>query len=563
MAIVISVFNLFAGVGVFMVGMKLMSEGLERSAGKGMQKMLGRITNNRFKGMGIGATVTAIVHSSAAVTVMVIGFVNAGIMTLFQATAIILGANIGTTITGLMASFSAFDISPYLGAVALAGVFTVMLGKKEKTRRMGQILSGMGLIFIGLQLMGDAFKGPEFKELIESFFGAISFPILLVLFAILLTAIIQSSTAVAGIVIAMTTAGAIPLECALFVILGADVGTCITSIIASAGANVNAKRTATVQLLFNVFGTVLFTAIVWIFKDPIVSFLKSAIPESAAAFRVSLFHIAFNLTTALMMIPFMKQFIKLVEFLVPDKKGSADDALKFRYIDDRILQAPPIALAQAKKEIAGMAEEAKANIARGMNSVLTRNLSEKESLLKSEDRINFVNKGVAHFLIKLSSFSESGGKEEEIGAFHHVISDIERIGDHAVNLFDRTEEMFADDIVFADAAARELNEMFQKVLAMYDSALSVFETGGTAKLGAVSELENQINRMKKEFGHNHILRVQAGGCSVESGPCFYAIVSSLERIADHLTNIAFSIKSPSGSMSEAMERIAREQRARG
>ncbi|MDR0856124.1 MAG: Na/Pi cotransporter family protein [Clostridiales bacterium] len=571
MQIVACVFLLFAGMGVLMLGMKLMSEGLERSAGRGMQNLLGRITNNRFKGMAVGATVTAVVHSSAACTVMVIGFVNAGILTLFQATAVILGANIGTTITGLMVSLESFNVSLYLGSVALVGVFMVMFAKKEKWQRLGQILTGVGMIFIGLRLMSGAFDTQEFNALLITFFNLPVFlkvPLLMAIVGMILTAVVQSSSAVNMLVISMTLNGVIPLECALFVVLGAEVGTCVTGLIASVGANVNAKRTALIQLLFNVLGSALFIAIIWIFKPQVVGLLTSLFPESAAAFRISVFQTVFNVVTVLMLLPFIKPFVRLVELLTPEKiknpgVGAAEfhvDGAHFSFIDDRILQTPSIALSQVHKEILSMALEAKDNLDRGVRAVLTRDLSERDTIFEAESRINFVNRGVAHFLIKLSSASGSVADEEKIGTLHHVIADIERIGDHAINFFQRAEECINNDIFFTPDGLGEVRNIYGKMVKMFDVVVHVFETGDTSLLKTVSAEEDEIDTLRKTINNNHIARLRAGGCSVESGPVFYSLIAAIERVADHLTNIAFSVKSPTGSQHEAAEIMEKERR---
>jgi phosphate:Na+ symporter len=560
MDIAISIFSLIGGIGAFLIGMKLMSDGLERSAGKGMQRMLGKISNNRFVGVGIGAAVTTIIQSSSATTVMVVGFVNAGVMTLFQATSIIFGANIGTTVTAFLASLSSFNIAEYLGAFAFIGIFIVLFAKKEKVERLGQILSGIGLIFISLKLMGSAFKNPEVSGAIEGLFGSIGnniaiYPLIFVLLSMVITGIVQSSSVVTSICLIMVASGSIPLEHALFIVIGANIGTCVTAIIASTGASINAKRAALIHFFFNVAGSVLFIAILWIFSAPILRFL-----ELFKGFEVSVFHLIFNMLTAALALPFVKYFVKFATIILPDKGVHiAADVPKFSYIDDRLLLTPPIAIAQVRKEVKEMADAAKTNLDRGMNAIFNRDISEKGLMSVNEQKINFVNKGIAVYLIKLSSASASKSDESEIGTFHHVISDIERIGDNAVNLMDRAEEMLEKNIYFTGSAVQELKDMRDKVSTRYDEAIHIFMTGDVGRLSLVSDIENEVDLMKKTFGNNHITRLHSGECSVDSGACFYALISALERIADHLTNIAFSIKSPSGSQREAMAIIAKEE----
>jgi phosphate:Na+ symporter len=559
MQIVWSIFLLIGGVGAFMLGLKLMSEGLERSAGKGMQKLFSRISGNRFAGLGVGAAVTGIIQSSSATTVMIIGFVNAGVMTLAQATAIIFGANIGTTVTGLLASLSAFKISVYLGAFSVIGFFVSMFAKNEKAERTGQVMSGVGLVFVALEIMSAAIKTPEIKEAILNVFGSISgsvpiYPLILVLVSVVVTGIVQSSSVVTGVVLIMVGAG-FPLEYALYIVIGANMGTCVTALLASIGTSVNAKRAAVIHLLFNVVGSVIFLTVVWIFSGGIIWFLEWAFPPE---FQVSVFHLVFNLATAFLALPFIKYLVKLATILVPDKKGVTADKPRFSYIDELLLQTPPIAIVQVKKEIKEMADVAKRNLERGMNAILRKDVSERAAIERDEARINFLNKGLAVYLIKLSAQSASKSEEGAIGAYHHVISDVERIGDHAVNFSDRAAELAEGGVNFSETAIEELEILYRQVLTMYDAAVEVLMTGDSGRFPEIAGMENEIDEMRKRFNNNHISRLQAGLCSVDSGPFFYALLSALERIGDHLTNIAFSIKSPSGSQHEAMAIVERE-----
>lgn len=556
MEIVQSILTLLAGCGVFMTGMKLMGDALERSAGQGMRRLFGRISGNRFAGIGVGAAVTAIIQSSSATSVMVIGFVNAGLMTLFQATAIIMGANIGTTVTGILVSLSAFDIGLYLAALALIGVFIMMFGKRDYLKRIGGILCGLGLIFVGLDFMSSAFKGDNaLSRAFTQLFSTISFPLLLIIFGAVFTAIIQSSSAATGLIITMVGQDVLMLRYALFIVLGSNIGTCITAILASIGASTNAKRTAFIHLAFNVIGTIVFAAFMWIFSDAVVGALTKLIPSPQM--QVAWFHVIFNVVTTLLLVPFIKQLTRFAEFVIKDKKDDGD-ALKLSYIDDRILQTPPIAVAQVLKEIGDMGRLARENLDRAMNAVLNLDLSEKEKILKTEEKINFINKGVARYLIKVSALSLSKTDEKTVGSLHHVIGDLERIGDHAENFIEQAEEMKENNVEFSSDARDELVTMYSRVTEMFDLSMSVFEKRDTVRLKDVSALEAQVDVLKKLFGNSHIMRLNNGNCTVESGTYFYAMITALERIADHLTNVAFSIRSPSGSQVEAMQKLAAE-----
>lgn len=551
---------MIAGIGIFMFGMKFMSDGLERSAGPGMRKLLGKITNNRIAGAGVGAVVTGVIQSSAATTVMVMGFVNAGLMTLFQATAIIMGANVGTTVTGIIAALSAFSVSKIFGVLAFAGALMVMFIKKEKYQRIGYILGGLGMIFVGLDLMGGAFKNATVSSAIESMFSSINFPLLLILVGILFTALMQSSSAVTGILVTMIGAAALELEDAMFIVLGSNIGTCVTALIAAIGASTDAKRVAAIHFTNKIVGTVIFTAIIWPLTTQVADALRYCFPQPE--FQVAMFHFFFNLFTTIMLLPMIKWVVKFAECVVRGKRGGKDDAPHMYYIDDRFLQTPPIAVAQVKSEVDHMGEMAKTNLKRAMTAVLTLDLSEMETVEKDEQCINHINKGVARYLIKLSSASLTRSDEKFVGSLYHVIDDIERIADHAQNFMEEAREMFEADCAFTQDAIDELEDMYDKVMAMFDEAMFIFENNAVGRLNEFAAREEDIDMTKRLLSNNHIKRLNAGGCTVESGTYFHSIVSALERVADHLTNIAFSIKSPSGSQREAMEKIAEEQRRR-
>lgn len=560
MKVVLSVLSLIAGLGVLMIGMKMLSDGLERSAGKGMRKLFGKISNNRFAGVGVGAITTILVNSSAATTVMVIGFVNAGLMTLFQATSIIMGANIGTTLTGVIIALSGFSLSAYMAILAFVGVVMGMVSKNSTVKKLGSAISGLGLMFVGLGLMSDSFNTPEISSALGKVFEKVDFPLLLILIGIVCTALFQSSAAMTAILVTMTGAGIIPMGSALFVILGTNIGTCVTAIIASFGASTNAKRTAVIHLLFNAIGTIIFTVFIWVFKDGVVWLFGKM--SSSAQMQVALFHVIFNLLTTLMLVPFIKQLTRFASFVVREKRGGEDEAPHMYYIDERFLQTPPIAVAQVKREVDHMGEMAKANLKRAMTAVFTQDLSEHEKVERDEQRINFINKGVSKYLIKLSSRSLTRSDEKFVGSLHHVVNDIERIADHADDFMGYAREMKENDCKFTQGALDELEDMYDKVMAMFDEALFIFENNAVGKLNGFSAREEEVDMTKRLLGYNHIRRLNAGGCSVESGTYFYAIINALERIADHLTNIAFSIKSPSGSQREAMDKIAEEQKRR-
>lgn len=536
------VIGLFAGVGVFIAGMNMMSDGLTRSAGKGMKSLLAKIGKNRLSGVGVGAGVTAIIQSSAATTVMAIGFVNAGIMTLAQATSIIMGANIGTTVTGMIVSLKSLNISLYATLLAFIGVMMTFL-KSDKIKNVGNILCGLGIIFIGLDLMSEAFGGPEVKSFLQNLFNAIDFPLLLILVGMLVTALIQSSSASTGIVIIMVAEGALSLGNALFIILGSNIGTCVTALIASIGTSVNARRTAVIHLMFNVIGTVIFTALLWPFVDQFTVLLTSLV--STPAMQTAWFHVIFNVTTTLILLPFIKQLVSVAQHLVKEKVNPEDE-LKLRFVDDRLLMTPSVALMQTKKEIEHMANLAKQNIERSYVEFSRGDGSLVKDIVRTESVIDFTNKELTKFLIKLTAHVTEG-EEKVIGSYFHVLNDLERIGDHAENFMDMGVQMRENELTFSESAMNELETMYQEVIAMFNIALEAFDNTDSTHLSELTERENVVDGMKKTLNSNHVQRMAVGNCSSDLSAYFFSTVAGLERVADHLVNVGYSILNPTGS----------------
>ena len=543
---------LLAGVGVFIVGMNFLSEALEKSAGEGMKRLLGRISNNRFSGVGIGAGVTAIIQSSSATSVMVIGLVNAGVMTLMQAVPIIMGANIGTTITGVLVALKNdyFDMLMYI--FAFAGV---MMGffKKEKIKLAGLLFSGLGLIFVGLNVMSseDAFGNPLVESMFQGIFSVIDFPLLLIFVGVIFTALIQSSSAATGVVITMVGTGVLPLDLALFIVLGANIGTCVTALLASVGANANSKRVALIHFTFNVIGTAVFTAIVWLFHEPMINLLVSLFPRNdpmSLQMRVSVFHVIFNVTTTLILLPFVSQLVKYSCVIIKDKKQTKETRT-LKYIDDRLITTPPVALMQVKKEMDYMFGLVEENIALSFEAMSKEKLDNKKKIIDNEAIIDFTNGALTKFLIKLSSNVEQSD-ERLIGSYFHVLNDLERIGDHAENFFEIGEEMFSKNIVFSAKAQEDFKRMQEKITRMLTISKDAFENANKDELAELTELETQVDKLKKEYTAGHFARLAEGDCSMEVSPYYSSAVSGLERVADHLVNVGYSIVNPVGSQKQ-------------
>ena len=552
MQLIQSLIWLLAGVGVFIVGMNFMGDALEKSAGKGMKSLLEKISNNRFSGVGIGAGVTAIIQSSSATSVMVIGLVNAGVMTLMQATPIIMGANIGTTITGVLVALKNdyFNMAMYL--LAFAGV---MMGffKKEKIKIIGSLFSGLGLIFVGLEVMSSeqAFGNPLVENMFTEVFKKIDFPLLLILVGVIFTALIQSSSASTGVVITMVGAGVLPLDLALFIILGANIGTCVTALLASVGANANSKRVALIHFTFNVIGTILFTAIIWIFREPVVNLLVSLFPGSdpmSLQMRVSVFHVIFNVTTTLVLLPFVKQLVKYSCLVIKDK-NEAETNLTLKFVDDRLLSMPPVALMQVKKEMDYMLSLVEENSTLSFVAMDTGSLEHDERIRRNEEIIDFTNSALTKFLIQLSSGVDQSD-EKVIGSYFHVLNDLERIGDHAENFHEIGTEMIAKKISFSEKARGEIASMRESVNEMFAISKDAFENLNRDKLPALADLEESVDGKKKSLIASHFARLAEGNCNVDVSPYYSSVVVGLERVADHLVNVGYSIVNPTGSQDE-------------
>ncbi len=548
MQLIQSLIWLLAGVGVFIVGMNFMGDALEKTAGSGMQRLLERISNNRFSGVGIGAGVTAIIQSSSATSVMVIGLVNAGVMTLMQATPIIMGANIGTTITGVLVALKNDYFNMLMYLLAFAGV---MMGfsRKEKVKIGGTLCSGLGLIFVGLEVMGSeqAFGNPLVETLFTRIFETINFPLLMILVGVIFTALIQSSSAATGVVITMVGTGVLPLDLALFIVLGANIGTCVTALLASVGANENSKRVALIHFTFNAIGTALFTAIIWIFREPVVSFLVACFPGSdpmSLQMRVSLFHVIFNTSTTLVLLPFVRQLVDYSSLLIKDKKEESQN-LSLRFVDDRLLSAPHVALMQVKKEMDYMFSLVEDNIRHSFVAMETGSMEFDRAIRENEEIIDFTNGALTRFLIRLSVNMEESS-EATIGAYFHVLNDLERVGDHAENFHEIGREMVKKGISFSDKAQGGIATMRDTVVQMFDIARDAFENRNKDRLPELDELENSVDSMKKKMIAKHFSRLAEGNCSVDVSPYYSSTIVGLERVADHLVNVGYSIVDPTG-----------------
>lgn len=565
MTIVNSLFLILGGIVVFMLGMEMMGSNLEKAAGKNIRKLMGKAAKNRFTGVGTGAAVTALVNSSAATTVMIVGFVNVGLMTLTQAASVIMGANIGTTISAFVMALSSsgssyFSVTAVFALIAFAGFVVTLVSKRDKIKRIGNILIGVGVIFIGLNVMSGAVgtltqkyfvdsngntTPNEVAVAIENLFKVFEPPLtweILVLFllGVLLTALMQSSAALTAIVISLSSQGLISLQAAMCIILGANVGTCLTSLISSFGATVNAKRAAAVHLLFNVAGCVIFIIPVAFAGDYIAKALNSFV--SSTQWQIAIFHMFFNLVTTLILIPFLKWLVKLACVLVPDKKKGAATAESGEILDERLLKTPAIAVGQARKEILRMGNLAFTNYKRALDMLLAGNLDGKDEFDETERQINSLNKYITQFLIKLSSQEISEIDERKVSSFYHVTSDMERIGDYAENITEYAQTLMESKVNFSGHALEEIRQMDMHLTELYKNVEMAFANHDLSYMPAIEREEDATDKMCKTMQSSHIRRTDAGRCTPEAGAVYLQLAVNMERIGDHMYNIANSQK---------------------
>jgi len=547
--LIISIITLLVGAAVFIIGMNMMSSGLKKSTGPSLRRLLKRIRNNRFAGLGIGTAVTALIQSSAATSIMAIGFINAGAMTIFQGVCIILGAYIGTTVTGLLASLSSFPISHYFILFAVIGVILMFI-KKERVKSFGEILAGLGLLFFGLNTMSGVLSSdggnPDLINAVKTFFGAVDFPLLLMLIGAVVTALLQSSSATSGIAIAMVGTGAMSFNDAIYLVLGATIGTVVATLIATIGGNVNAKRTGIICFCIRILTALIALAIYWplqnFFADLVVKVFGT--DTHALGLAVAIFLIIYNVVFMLAILPFVQYFEKLSIKLIKDKEEEKmKQALK--YIDKHLLDTPTVALMQAKREIINMMHLAHDNLRLGFNRILEQDNSHDKELIETEDKIDYINNQITDYLIELTH-TVSMKDEKMVGSFFHVVNDVERIGDHAYNFYESSIKMVSNDLKFSDIAKQEFKEMFDIIEQMFELSFIIFHDQSIDNLKKLHELEDQTDDLKNKLSTAHYERIQKKMCKMENSPFYTTLVSELERVADHLVNVGYSIVNPVG-----------------
>ena len=540
---VTSIIALLVGAAVFIVGMNMMSSGLKKSTGRGLRRLLKKIRDNRFACMGIGTAATALIQSSAATSIMALGFISAGAMTILQGVCVILGAYIGTTVTGLLASLSTFDFAKYLVLLAVIGV-VLMFIKKEKVKNIGEIIAGLGLLFFGLKTMSGSIgtSGSELYEGIKAFFGAIEFPLLLMLIGALATALFQSSSATSGIAIAMVSTGALEFNDAIYLVLGGTIGTVITTLLATIGSGVNAKRTGVICLIIRVFTGLVALAIYWPLQNQIGGALLTVFGSPALA--VAMFLVIYNVVFMFAILPFVQFFVKLSEKLVKDKEEEKmKEAIK--YIDKHLINTPSVAMMQVKKEIINMMQLSYENVKLGFKRIIEQDPSNDKVIIETEDKIDYINNKLTDFMIDLTH-TVSMDEEKVLGSYFHVVNDVERIGDHAYNFYEASVKMVDNDLAFSATAKKEFQEMFEVIDKMFELSFMIFDNGTRVNLKKLHDLETRTDELKNKLSTAHYERIQKNMCKMENSPFYTSLVSQLERVADHLVNVGYSIVNPTG-----------------
>ena len=537
MEIVKAVLVTLGGLGVFLFGMKILGDYLQNAAGDRIKNMLGKVGNNRFAAVGIGTAVTAVIQSSSATTVMVVGFVNAGIMTLFQATGIIMGANIGTTITAQIVALSVLPVTEFFVMLTGIGFFLTMISK-PKVKTAGMIIAGFGMIFSGLYIMSAAMNTVSEMEQIRNLFAAADDPFLLFFIGLAITGIVQSSSATTGILITMAGSGLVTLRAALFATLGINIGTCVTALLAGIGANANAKRASVIHLLFNCFGSLVFFILCYF--APVDKWLAAAFPEIET--QIAMFHTFFNVVTTLVLVWFIKPLVKLATLMVPERKKKAEVS-PLKFADERLLSSPAVALGQVRRELMRMLDEAYANLTLSLQAITEVDLT-RQGEFDSRDRgIMDSKSALVKYLILLSDTEPGVEAETEIATYHKTISDIDRIADLSQNVMEFTLALKENSARISDTGRAELEEMRAALDALKAGVEEEFERKDISLAGEIEALEQKVDEMYLKMEEGHLARMRSGECTAFTATIYIPLINNLERIGDHLFNIFRGMKS--------------------
>ncbi len=553
--VISAILTLLAGIGIFLIACQMMSSNLESASSKKLKKLFEKASRSRMLGVGIGTIGTAAIQSSGATSVMTIGFVNAGIISLSQAATIIYGANIGTTVTAQIVALGMFgsnalSTTVIFSAFAGIGAFITLFASTTKWKNIGGILTGFGMLFVGLALMSNSMEDFAALDGVKNFLASISNPILLVIIGAVLTAIIQSSSVMTSVALAMVVTGLIHLDQGIFLTMGSNIGSCVVAIIAGLTSGRNAKRTALIHLLFNCSGVLIFlfaSLVMSIVSGGTYSFgnlfetLFPGLPQT----QLAMFHTFFNVTTVCIILPLNNLMVKLVCKIIPDSTDIRDkSAYKLKYVDENMLSTPPLAVYQTKKEIIWMSELAMQNFDRSLHIITTMDFSERELFDKVEEEINFINRALVDFVVQLTD--KTGLNEHDhiyLSTTFRSIRDIERIGDYAENIAEYADDLQKTGDTFSPEALNEILQLKDLIHKLYDKAIEAYKTEDLTIMAEANVIEEQIDDFTKMMEDNHISRLSAGVCTPNVGAHYLELSSNSERIADHLINVAKSIRS--------------------
>ena len=544
-----TIFLLFGGLGFFLYGMKMMSEGLEKAAGAKMRSILEFFTKNRFIGMVVGIVFTAIIQSSNATTVMVVSFVNSGLMNLMQASGVILGANIGTTITGQLIAFNLSDIAPL---IVIIGVIMVMFCKKQSIKKIGEVILGFGILFMGLSIMSDSMTAVKNSPEILNFLASLTNPFAAILVGFLITAVLQSSSATVGIILLMVSQGLLEFTICPFMILGCNIGSCVSALVASLSGKKNAKRAALIHFLFNLIGSTIFFCILLVAIKPFTNMILY-ISGGSLARSVANVHTLMKVLEVAMMFPFMGWIVKATYKIVPGKDATPDDEYELLYIGDGSMMSSTTAVRDVIREIEHMGNVAIQNLKTGMEALCMLDEEKMQEVYQKEKYVDFLNRKITDYLVRVNEMDLPIADAGLIGALFHVVNDIERIGDHAENFADSAKMRVEEDVELSDKAKKQLQDMMDKVLTILEYSLDMFTNDNHEHMREILNLEDEIDAEEKRLQKAHVKRLTKNKCTPEAGMIFSDTVSGLERVADHATNIAFAILEPDGNDPEEEE----------
>ena len=532
------ILSMAGGLGLFLFGMRVMSDSIEKVAGAKLRRILEIFTTNRFTGMVVGIVFTGIIQSSSACTAMVVSFVNAGLMNLYQAAGVIFGANIGTTITSQLVSF---NLSAYAPLILLAGVLVVMFCGNAQIKKFAEIIIGFGVLFLGLSTMSSSMAGMKEVPEVVNLLGSLRNPFMATLVGLLLTTIIQSSSVTVSIVLLLANQDLLALSVALYIILGCNIGACTTALLASMAGKKDAKRAALIHFWFNVIGTAIIYIILFVAEEPVMRLIW-AISADNGRF-VANAHTIIKIFQVIILFPFSGWIVKLSCACVrgEDRKVNYRESYQLKYIGDKVVFNPATAVVEVIKELDRMASLASENLNRAMNALITLDEEDIAEVYEVEKNIDFLNHAITDYLVKINQTTLPIEDLKSLGALFHVANDIERIGDHAENVADAAVQRKETGFTFSKEAQRELGEMLDMVNTLIQYSVKMFTTGDESHMQDVINLEDKVDAREKEMQKTHVQRLAKGECSPEVGMVFSDIISGLERVADHATNIAFAI----------------------